>query len=236
MGLTRYRSNEWYEKHKKPTAKPETRAVQRPSSSSSPQATAQHPVPKKRNKRGTTVLTKPARSTVRSEQRTGSKDLPSIPEAEDVTSATLVGGGVEALHIYHSTPLELQNPFEPLEHEKPKMGKERLHPPAHLDQIQSNSGPFSLASELVVHSPPSDDKEQHPDPKRGLLLCHNLQAISATEKTVSEDGTNVSALGSTKSDCGLETAPNPSLSPLQSRLEEFENTANTNTYQGVLPT
>ena len=39
--LTRHRSNEWYEKHKKPTAKPETRTVQRPSSSSSPQASAQ---------------------------------------------------------------------------------------------------------------------------------------------------------------------------------------------------
>jgi hypothetical protein len=41
MGLTRYRSNEWYEEHKKPIAKPETHAVQRPSSSSSPQASAQ---------------------------------------------------------------------------------------------------------------------------------------------------------------------------------------------------
>lgn len=177
------------------------------------------------------MLIKPSRSTVRSEQRTESKDLPPIPEAEDVPLVTLVGGGVGALR-----PFELQNPFERLEHEKPKMGKERLHPSAHLDQTQSNSGPFSLGSELVIHSPRSDDKEQHPDPKQGLLLCHNLQAISAMEKTVSEHGTNVSALGSTKSDCGLETAPNPSLSPLQSRLEEFENTANTNTYQGVLPT
>jgi hypothetical protein len=42
MGLTRYRSVEWYEKHKKPAAKPETRTVQRPSSSSSPQASAQN--------------------------------------------------------------------------------------------------------------------------------------------------------------------------------------------------
>jgi len=182
------------------------------------------------------MLIKPARSTVRSEQRTGSKDLPPIPEAEDVPSATLVGGGVEDLHIYHSTPLELQNPFEFLEHEKPKIGKERLHPPAHLDQTQSNSGPFSLGSELGVRSPPSDDKEQHPDTMQGLLLCRSLQAISATEETGSEHGTNVSALGSTKSDCGLATTPDPSLSPLRSRLEDFENTANTNTYQGVLPT
>jgi hypothetical protein len=88
----------------------------------------------------------------------------------------------------------------------------------------------STLSDLVVPSPPSDDREQHPDSRQGL------QAISATEETVSEHGTNVSALGSTKSDCGLETAPNPSLSPLQSRLEEFENTTNTNTYQGALPT
>jgi hypothetical protein len=139
------------------------------------------------------------------------------------------------LYMYHSTPLELQNPFESLENEKPKMGKARLNPPAHLDQTQSNPGQFSLGSEHVVHSPPSDDKEQHPNSKRGLLLYRSLQAISATEEAVSEHGTNDSALESTKSDCGLETAPNPSLSPLPSRLEEFEDNTNTNTYR-VLPT
>lgn len=181
------------------------------------------------------MLIKPARSTVRSEQRTRSKALPPIPEAEDVPSATLVRVGDEALYMYHPTPLRLQNPFEPLENEKFEMGKAGLHPPAHPDQTQSNPGQFSLGSEQVVHSPPSDDKEQHPNSKRGLLLCRNLQAISATEETVSEHGTNVSALESTKSDCGLETAPNPSLSPLRDRLEEFEDNTNTNTYR-VLPT
>jgi hypothetical protein len=163
---------------------------------------------------------------VQSEQRTRSEDLPPIPEAEDVPLSTFIRGA-EVLHIYPSMPLGLQNPFEPLEHEKPKMGKEKLHPPAHLDQTQSNSGPFSLGSKLVVHSPPSDDKEQHPGPRQSLPAHSSLQAISTTEETVSEHGTNVSA---------TKSAPNPSLSPLLSRLEEFENTVNMNTYQGVLPT
>jgi hypothetical protein len=176
------------------------------------------------------MLIKPARSIMRSEQRLRSKALPPIPEAEDVPSVTLARVGVEALYMYHSTPLKLQNPFEPLRNEKPEMGKARLNPPA-----QSNPGQLSLGSEHVVHSPPSDDKEQHANSKRGLLLSRNLQAISATEGTVSEHGTNDSALESTKSDCGLETAPNPSLSPLPSRLEEFEDNTNTNTCR-VLPT
>src|ERR1700755_1520635 len=45
MGLTRDRSNEWYEKYKEPAAKPETRTVQQPSSSSSPQVLAQRAGP-----------------------------------------------------------------------------------------------------------------------------------------------------------------------------------------------
>ena len=179
------------------------------------------------------MLINPFRSIMRSEQRIRSKALPPIPE--DAPSITLAGAGVEVLYMYHSTPLELHNPFRFFGNEGHEMGKARLNPPAHLDHAQSNTGQFSLGSEHVVHSPPSDDKDQHPNCLQGLLLRRNLQAISATEETVSEHGTNDSALESTKSDCGLETALNPSLSPLPSRLEEFEDNMNMNTYQ-VLPT
>src|SRR5947209_866899 len=138
------------------------------------------------------MLIKPARSIGRSEQRSRSKALPPIPEAEDAPSATLVRVGVEALYMYHSTLLELPNPFETLENEKPEMGKSRLHP-------ESNPGQFSLGSEHVVHLAPSDEKERHPNSNQSFLLCRDLQAISGTEETDTEHGTNASALESTKS-------------------------------------
>jgi hypothetical protein len=159
-----------------------------------------------------------ARSNVWSDNLKVTKTLPPIPEVDDGLGITTLSRGSDEFHVY---PMSRY-----------------AHPGHHdpLDWKSLFSAPLLASSEHMLLSLLSDDKPQYPSSKQALLHPGSGRATPVLKDSGPEYETRISNLRPPKFGHSPRSARVPSVPSFQSRLEEFDNVADPNPPEVLLPT